>query len=248
MPELTVSSLDPNIARKISPFLDAVIEEHQSNIHSAYVVGSALTEDFDERSSDINSVLMLKEMNLSFLASVVPLGKKHRRSRVAAPLIMTPAYLKSSVDVFPLEFLNFKLLHQTVFGDDLFSSLVIDPTDLRRQCERELKADLIGLRGVYLSTLGEPKELTTRLVKSMASMVSLGKGMIVLLGQEPEVGQLAVVEQLGRLSKLDCSVFKSLIELRGKSMRLSRDRTKDLFERYYHTCEKLGTLADEITA
>ncbi len=190
---------------------------------------------------------MLKEMSLSFLEAVVPLGKKHRRSRVAAPLIMTPAYLASSVDVFPLEFLNFKLLHQTVYGDDLFSSLVIKPDDLRRQCEREFKADLIGLRGVYLSTLGDAKELTTRLVQSMPAMISRSKGVIVLLGQEPDTRRLAVVEQLSQVSKLDCSVFKTLIELRGKSMKLSRDRTKDLFERYYYTCEKLGTLVDEIT-
>ncbi len=45
MPELDLRSLDPNIARKISPFLGAVMEEHRSNINSVYVVGSALTED-----------------------------------------------------------------------------------------------------------------------------------------------------------------------------------------------------------
>ena len=38
-----------------------------------------------------------------------------------------------------MEFLNFKLVHHTLYGEDLLAGLEIDKKDLRLQCERELK-------------------------------------------------------------------------------------------------------------
>ena len=68
---------------------------------------------------------------------------------------MTPEYIRTSLDVFPVEFLNFKLIHATVFGEDIFESLEINRMDLRRQCERELKVKLVSLRQGYISSLGD---------------------------------------------------------------------------------------------
>ncbi|HAV43580.1 TPA: hypothetical protein DCX15_06170 [bacterium] len=54
-------------------------------------------------------------MDLGFLKLIATLGKKYSRNKVAAPLIMTPRYIERSLDVFPIEFLNLKLIHTAVF-------------------------------------------------------------------------------------------------------------------------------------
>ena len=43
-----------------------------------------------------------------------------------------------------------KLFHLTVFGEDIFQDVNIENSNLRHQCERELKVKLIGLRHGYL--------------------------------------------------------------------------------------------------
>jgi len=48
-------------------------------------------------------------MELGFLESLAPKGKKYRKSGVASPLVMTPDYIQNSLDVFPIEFLNIRL-------------------------------------------------------------------------------------------------------------------------------------------
>ena len=96
-------------------------------------------------------------MDLDFLDLLAPLGKKYGKKQIAAPLIMTPKYIDESSDVFPMEFLNIKLLHYPVFGNDIFKNLEISASYLRRQCERELKARLIGLRQGYISAAGDAK-------------------------------------------------------------------------------------------
>ena len=139
-------------AERFKPFQDEILKSHKDNIHSIAITGSALTDDFDPEKSDVNSVLVLNKMDLGFLEVLASFGKTYGKKGISAPLIMTPEYIKHSLDVFPIEFLNIKLLHETLFGEDLFQHLLIERKDLRLQCERELKVgtlarDASGRRG-----------------------------------------------------------------------------------------------------
>jgi len=146
MSDLDLNALQPKAAEKVLPFLKDMLAGNAPLIHSIHVTGTSLTADFDESLSDINSVVVLNRMDLTFLESLAPLGKKYGKQKIAAPLIMTPEYIDSSLDVFPIEFLNFKLVHTTVSGEDLLAALEIDQMDLRLQCERDIKSKLIWLR------------------------------------------------------------------------------------------------------
>ena len=108
---------------------------------------------------------MLHKVDLAFLDILAPLGSKYGRQGFAAPLLMDPAYIHSSVDVFPLEFFNFKLLHQALYGEDLFAKLEINRQELRYQCERELKGKLLWLHRIYVSAMGDRKVLAGDIVR-----------------------------------------------------------------------------------
>ena len=123
MNNLNVIGLNPAVAGRITPMVEDLLREHASNIHSFHLVGSAVIPDYNEKLSDINSVLVLKAMDLRVLAFLAPLGKKYGRKRIAAPLVMTPEYIESSLDAFPVEFLDFKHIHKTVYGHDLLQGL-----------------------------------------------------------------------------------------------------------------------------
>ena len=126
MAELNLEQLRPGAAKKISPFFNEILDKYMETIHSIHVTGTAVTDDFDDKVSDVNSVFVLNKMDLKFLELLAPLGKKYSTKKVAAPLIMTPEYIHSSLDVFPVEFLNFRLIHSTVYGDDILNNLEID--------------------------------------------------------------------------------------------------------------------------
>src|SRR5512140_469613 len=121
MNQPNLTGLLPTVAEKIGPLLHDLLAAHGKNLHSFHVVGSAVIPDYNEKLSDINSVVVLHSMDLRFITFLAPLGKKYGKKRIAAPLVMTPEYITSSLDAFPVEFLDFKLIHRTVFGDDLFT-------------------------------------------------------------------------------------------------------------------------------
>lgn len=239
-------NLKADIADRYKPFLEVLLEDHQDKLHSVNIVGSALTRDYDPKISDINSVIVLHEMDLKFLEWLAPLGKKYGKKGIAAPLFMTPAYIDNSRDVFPIEFLNIKLLHHTVFGKDVFEDLDIDRSDLRHQCERELKVKLIGLRQGYISAAGDQKILAGGFADSFAGYMPLFKAIIVLLGRETPQNNEEILAALTDITGVRTDAFKKVSALKSRQTKPTIEKLNVVFEDYYEIIEQLGEIIDAL--
>lgn len=239
-------NLKTEIADRYKPFLEVLLEDHQDKLHSVYIIGSALTQDYDPKKSDINSTIVLHEMDLKFLELLAPLGKKYGKKGIAAPLFMTPAYIDKSRDVFPIEFLNIKLLHHTVFGQDIFKDLDIDRSDLRHQCERELKVKLISLRQGYISAAGDQKILARGFAGSIAGYMPLFKAIIVLLGRETPQNNPEILSALTDITGIRTDAFKQVLALKSRQTRPTIEKLNIVFEDYYKIIEQLGEMIDAL--
>lgn len=114
------------------------------NLRGVIVVGSALTDDFQPNASDINTVVLLNRHDVGTLNAVASLGRSLSRRRLSAPLLMTSFHIERSRDVFGVEFLDFQRTHETILGEDPFAAIHVEKSDVRLQCERELKAMLVA--------------------------------------------------------------------------------------------------------
>ena len=242
------AGLIPTVADNIAPMVEDMLREHASNIHSISIVGSAVIPDYNEKLSDINSVVVLHDMDLRFIEFLAPLGKKYGKKRIAAPLVMTPAYIRDSLDAFPVEFLDFKLIHKTVYGADIFNTLEMDRSHLRIQCEREIKTRLIGLRQGYVSSLGKKEEIAAVLVRSITGSMALFRAIISLLGKEPPVSRAEVVSRFGSSTGIETAVLEHMLMLKTKRIKPSEQELRTLFERYYKALEATGKIINELPA
>jgi len=162
-----------------------------------------------------------------------------------APMpLMTPAYIDKSLDVFPIEFFNIQQLHLTVFGEDVFQALDIKKSDLRRQCEQELKVKLIGLRQGYISAAGDQKILARSFAESFSGYMPLFKSIIWLLGNEPPRNHADILAALEKVSGIRTEVFKIVLNQKKKKTKPSMEQLNMVFEDYYAAIEKLGDLID----
>lgn len=248
MNNLNVSGLNSAIANTISPMVEDLLREHASNIHSFHIVGSAVAPDYDAKHSDINSIVVLKTMDLQLLTFLAPLGKKYGKKRIAAPLIMTPEYITGSLDVFPIEFHDFKLIHSTVYGQDILKDLLIDMPHLRLQCEREIKTKLIGLRQGYIASLGKKGAISTLLIQSFTGSMALFRAILELLGKEPAIPRTGVITMLGTATGIDIDIFKKLLALKTGHLNPSAQELSSLFELYYNALESVGKIIDDLHA
>ena len=230
--------------QRFQPFLDELASLGSEKIHSVHLVGSALTADFDPKISDINSVVVLHRMDLKFLQSLAPLGKKYGKRGIAAPLIMTPGYVLDSLDVFPIEFLNIKLFHATLMGEDIFHDIAIAPEDLRQQCERELKVKLISLRQGYLASSGEGNFLRKGFLSSFAGYIPLFRAILVLLGEEVPAHFSEVLIRLEESTAISATAFRKVHEIRRRRKKPSTAEFNAIFEQYYGAIEQFGELVN----
>lgn len=240
------ANIKKEVAKLYEPFYDQLTDNFNDIIHSITLVGSALTEDFDPSHSDINSILTLNNMDLKFIETFAPLGKKFGKKRIAAPLIMTPEYISTSLDVFPIEFLNIRLNHLTLFGDDIFKTIEINKTDLRYQCERELKVKLIDLRQSYIASIGNPKFIVEEFINAFSGYIPLFRSIIYLLGKNPPLENADVISELGTTSGIDTDPFTRMLKEKKDREKLSIEQLNHIFETYYTAIEHLGNLVDEI--
>lgn len=243
---LRLERLTATVRAKAAPFLEELVKIAGPSLHSLYLVGSAVTPDWAEGRSDINSLLLLREMNLGVLEAIAPLGRRFKRSKIAPPLVMDQAYVRASLDVFPMEFLELRLIHETVCGEDILAGLEIDRLDLRRQCEREIKARLIGLRQGYLGTLGEPKALTETLTRTLAGYQPLARGILTLIGKKPPLRREQAFEALTDVAGPEASVFAELLLVKERRASPDAAGVRRLFERCHRATERLGRILDEL--
>lgn len=233
-------------AERFKPFQADIVSRFSDKLHSITITGSALTDDFDPDRSDINSVFVLHRMDLGLLEGLAPLGKKYSRRKIGAPLIMTPGYIQSSLDVFPLEFMNIRLLHETVFGQDLFADLEIDPAHLRLQCERELKVRLIGLRQGYIAAAGDSRRLAGLLVDAFSGYIPLFRGILWISGQDPPLASDDVLAALETVCGVDAAAFRTIRRQKKKKTRPAVAQLNAVFEKTYGAIEKLGDITNAI--
>jgi hypothetical protein len=248
MADVELSRLSPVVAERTRPFLEEILRGYPDNIHSIHIVGSALTKDYAEKTSDINSVFVLNKMDLKFVRFLAPLGRKYKKKGIAAPLTMTPEYIGHSLDVFPIEFLGFRLIHETVFGEDILAAVEIKREDLRHQCEREVKTKLISLRQGYISSLGHRRILTDNIVSSITGYMPLFRGIIFLMGKEPPTLKEEVLTALSAGTGSDTDIFKKILHIRRGKVKLSREELDTVFEEYYAATERIGKIIDELQA
>jgi hypothetical protein len=179
----------------VRQYADLVREIAEAKAKALTLFGAIAAGTFDPGRHTIRSVLVLEAVDLSILRRLAEHGAKLGKARISAPLIMTPDYIRASLDTFPLEMLDIQQQHLTVFGEDFFEHLVFDDADLRLQCERELKVILIGLRQGLLAAVGREKVIGALEMDAAEGLVRTLRGFLWLKGvKEPKPAPKAVSE------------------------------------------------------
>ena len=193
------------------------------------------------------NVLVLRRPDLPMLDKLASHGGRLRRKGIAAPLIMTPEYIRTSCDVFPLELIEIQQLHRRICGEDYFSELDFESAHVRLQCERELKSELIQLRQGLISATGHHKLLHELCVASAERCTRVLRGVLHLAGKE--VPGLArdlletTAEVTGRPVRSPDATFLNLVTL-ARAL-LGADRLDfDGFQRCYAEVEALAAYVD----
>ncbi|MBL7073911.1 hypothetical protein ISS37_01550 [candidate division KSB1 bacterium] len=239
----------PKIPKKPEDIFEEFIKDFQKiyrdDLVSIILHGSGASGEYVPKKSDLNFLIVLSEAGILDLEKSFKAVAKWKRARVSTPLFLTLEYIQSSMDSYPIEFLNMKRFYRIVYGEDVLKDLAFKREHIRLQLEREMKGKLLQLRQAFLDTKGLKRGFLQLISVSVSPFISLFKALLYYMNEEiPETteGTLTkVAEHFG----LDASLFEELLAVKmGKKM--NRYGLERLLDRYLEEIRKLTFEVDKL--
>jgi hypothetical protein len=176
--ELTGLDMLPRPVRDgVRDFAQWAVARTGANALGLAVFGRVCTTDFDASRELVDSVLVLGKIDLAELRSMAPDGSRFARQRLNAPLVMTPGFIKASLDSYPLELLEIQQQHVVLLGDIHLAAATFADDHVRLECERELKSMAIGMRQGVLRTSGDEREFLPVVERTAAGLLRVVRGL-----------------------------------------------------------------------
>ncbi|OYV03470.1 hypothetical protein CGW93_00765 [candidate division bacterium WOR-3 4484_18] len=218
-----------DVRKVLQPYLDKLIAKIGcENIVSIILYGSATGEDYIPGRSDINLLIVVKDIDFGHLRAIIPIVLKGIKRRIPPPLIVHPSYIERSVDVFPIEFLEIRDTRVIIYGEDLLANVEPTREQLRLECEEKIKGQLLTIRSAYIEHGNSPKTLRNLLIR------------------QPPMSRDAVINNVvEQFNLIDADTFRKLLQLR-QGVSFTSTELINLFESYHRELEKLADIADSI--
>ncbi|MBI4619132.1 MAG: hypothetical protein HY739_03045 [Desulfobacterales bacterium] len=227
-----------------------ITEDYQrifgNDLLSIALYGSGATGDYVPKKSDLNFLIVLTEEGINTLEKAFKVVSKWRKRKVSIPLFLTKSYITSSLDTFPVEFLNMKLNHTLVFGEDVLANLSFEKGDLRVQCERELKAKLLHLRKGYLETSQRAVNIRLLIAHSIPAFIAIFRALLCLKDIEVPAKREETVSRVCEEFDLDHGLFSTLLSVKDREKRLSKGEMDWLIQRYISEVRRLSSIVDKM--
>ncbi len=229
---------------------DEIVNDYKAlfgeDLVSIVLYGSAASGDYIPGRSDINFMIVLAEDRIRALEEALEIVSKWRKRDVAVPLFVTEEYIRTSLDVFPIEYLNFQKNYIQVFGKDILKDITFDEKLLRLQCEREIKGKLLLLRSAFLDSKGKGKRLEEIVRQSLGAFLAIFDALLYLKGKPIPQRRRELVRDVCELFDIDRALFEKLLDVKQKKIKLGKEETISLFKSYMTEIDQLAKIIDKI--
>lgn len=237
----------PRDPREIFPdIVNGLTDLFADDLVSVILYGSAASGDYVSGKSDINFMIVLSDAGIDRIDQAFDLVAGWRKRNVAIPLFLTEAYVRTSLDVFPIEYLNFQNNYKLVHGKDILQNLSFDSEFLRLQCEREIKGKLLLLREGLLESRGKGRTLQPLIAGSLGAMIAIFNGLLHLKGKELAHHHRDVIKGFCQEFEMDTTLFTKLLDVKEKKVKLPDKELTGLFKDYLREVQKLWQMVDTL--
>ncbi len=236
-PSAILESIQLPFQKPIGEFADLLRKLGGNNALSLTLFGTIAADEPLTPKATARSVLVLNTVELGLLRRISEQGMRFGQQNIAAPLIMTPSYIKDSCDTFPLELLDIQQNHVIIFGEDHFSELKFDDANIRHQCERELKVLAMSMRQGLLAATGRDDVIANVMQSAGDGLLRVMRGMLWIKGKRDRLPRWQVVGAIEK--QIDCSLSGVQSTLGEKASPQTVD-----FDLLYKDIETLGAIAN----
>ena len=183
----------------------------------------------------------------SFLSTFHPLTKLIKKHKLTTPLIVNKEFMQSSLDSYPLEFLDIQSAYTNLYTvEDELVNLTFAKLDVRLEVERELKSKWLLTRLSALQYNYKSRHLFAVLKESYLSLLPVFKGFCYLSGVSIPAEPDKLLDKLEDILHTDVKIFRYINDqTKAPSQQLINSLFNDYVRLLNHCTEIIDKWAKE---
>jgi hypothetical protein len=236
--------LPEHIKKMADAFVANLRECFGDSLLSVILYGPAARGEEMKNRTLLHFMAVVKDNTPSALAPCTAFVKRWMKDRIAVPLFITPDYIGTSLDTFPLEFMEMRSSYAVVYGEDVLEGIEFQDIDVRSECEREIKGKLLHLRAEYLIHRGNWKELAHLVHRSLETFRLVFAGVLFLKKLDTPEKTPDLLDAVSAEYSLDGALLRRLYDLSRGSGKLDQEESDRIFDLYVEELDKLSRALD----
>lgn len=197
-----------------SSLIENLKELYGQRLISVILYGSCAGDVCENEFSDINTMVIIDNLHALDLKNATSVISEFMKTKNPLPLFMDKEEWFNSCDVYPIEYSDIKDRYKILYGEDIVKPLVLEKSNLRLQCEHEIKNLLIKLRQNYLAQSNDLKAIEKLLKTSSKSFFALFRAILRLTETKVSFDHVTTINSLSQKVKIDQDVFLKLLDFR----------------------------------
>jgi len=220
-------------------------------LSSVFLYGSCAVEDCSRTFSDINLMVIIKDLRALDLKNAHKFSEKYTKGAKYLPIFMDKEEWLNSCDVYPIEYSDIKARHKIVHGENLIEGLNIEKKYLRLQCEQETKNLLIRLRQTYLAKSTDTKSIKNLIKTSSKTFVVIFRTILRLSDIDVPTTHFDVVGCFAEKIKsnaieFDKELFEKILEFRKDERVIKNSELDSVIEKMIDTTNSVLKYVDKL--
>ncbi len=202
------------INHRLDEFVARLKAAAGKNLKSVILYGSAATEEFHAKHSDLNILCLVHQADAAHLDALRGPVEWWSRRGQHPPLVFTLEELQRSADVFTIELLDMKSRHRILHGENVLAGISVPMRFHSMQVERELRTDWLRLRQAILAAPKKPKAALELMLSSFSTFAALFRHALIALGEPSAETKREAIDRIAKFAGCDPSAFHTILGVR----------------------------------
>jgi hypothetical protein len=203
-----------------------------NNLKAVILYGSAATEEFHSKHSDLNLLCVVDSADAVHLEALHGPVEWWSRRGQRPPLVFTLEELRRSSDIFTIELLDMKSRHRILFGENVLADISVPVHYHAIQVERELRTGWLRLRQAILAAPKKPKVYLQIMVASFSSFAALFRHALIALGETPAETKREAIDRVAQFARADPAGFQTILAIREGKLKEREVNVENTMNRY----------------
>ena len=202
------------IDSKLDELVHKIKAAAAENLRAIILYGSAATEEFHAKHSDLNILCVVNQADAAHLEVLHGPFEWWTRRGQKVPLVFTAEELQRSADIFAIELLDMKSRHRILYGENVLLGISVPLRYHSIQVERDLRANWLRLRQAILAAPRKSKAYLEIMTASFSSFVALFRHALMALGEAPAETRREAIDRIAKFAGADAAGFHSILGVR----------------------------------